>query len=160
MFNRIYHEFQFQTLRLTDNTENINSSNDNLTCTQTGNIENIISTTIIENNSLDTQNLKFNDTMKIYDEKFIMVTQGHKSLFLDLRLNELINLFSVPICARFDGKTRCSKECDCKTSVDIGTYLYDKGGVHSFHQIGNYIIGSMVEQQTDPLTRIAIKFDR
>ena len=142
MFNRIYDEFHFQTLKLTD------CISENATCTQ--------------------PDVKFTDVMKFYEEKFVMISQGghNKLLFFDLRLNELLNTFSVSICSRFDNRTttttttRCSKDCECKTSIDIGTHIFEMGGVHTFHQMGNYIIGSIVEQQTDPLTRIAIKFDR
>ena len=56
----------------------------------------------------------------------------------------------MPSCTKDDGKTSCKPNCDCFRSLEIGMQIYDKGGVQSFNQFGNHLIGYLIEQQTDP----------
>lgn len=135
MITRVFKEFDYQTLILPL------QQDDSLTA------------------SGFTTTLTFHEIMKNYDEKFIAIEQGPKPFFLDIKLTDLIKIFSIPVCTRADGRSICSRECKCLNSMEIGMQLYEKGSIHCFHQMGQFLIGSIVEQQTDPLSKIAIEFD-
>ena len=107
----------------------------------------------------DACNSTFIKLIKAYSENFIIISQKEKAVYLNITLSDLVGFFSIPLCTKADGCTRCKYNCDCSRSLDVGMQIYERGGVHNFHQFGNFIIGYVVEQQTDPLTRIAIEFE-
>ena len=104
--------------------------------------------------------VSFLDLMKTHKENFIIISQKDKSAYLQLTLSDIIGFFSIPVCTREDGRTKCKYNCDCAKSLEIGMQIYDKGGVQNFHQFGNFVIGCVIEQQTDPLTRVTIQFEK
>lgn len=104
--------------------------------------------------------VSFLDLMKRHKENFIIISQKDKSAYLQLTLSDIIGFFSIPVCTREDGRTKCKYNCDCAKSLDIGMQIYEKGGVQNFHQFGNFVIGCVIEQQTDPLTRVTIEFEK
>lgn len=108
---------------------------------------------------IDKQDVTFQSLINTYNENFLVISQKDKAAFLNLTLSDIIRLFSMPICTKDDGKTCCKPNCDCFRSLEIGMQLYEKGGVQSFNQFGNYLIGYLIEQQTDPMTRISIEMD-
>ena len=102
----------------------------------------------------------FFDLMTMYKENFIIICQKDKSAYLQLTLSDIIGSFSIPVCTKEDGRTKCKYNCDCSKSLDIGMQIYERGGVQNFHQFGNFVIGCVIEQQTDPLTRVTIEFEK
>lgn len=107
------------------------------------------------------EKISFKDLLKSYRESFCVVSQNDYPIYFKLRSSDLIRYFSVPICTRADGKSNCRlTNCGCMTSAEIGIKIYEKSGVHSFHQFANYIIGYVLEQTTDSLTRVAIEFNK
>jgi len=129
-----------------------------------------------QNNEIDFNELNFNDNkisnedndskmtfgklIDLFNENFIIISQKDKASYLQLTLSDIINFFSVSICTKNDGRTKCRYNCDCLKSLDIGMQIYEKGGVQNFHQFGNFVIGCVIEQQTDPLTRVTIEFEK
>ena len=113
---------------------------------------------ILENPKQSEYNLE--NLIRSYNENFIIISQKEKAAYFHLSLTDIIKYFSKPLCMQSDGRTECKMNCECLKSLDIGMQFYDRGGVHSFYQFGNLIMGYLVEQQTDPLTRISIEFDR
>lgn len=104
--------------------------------------------------------MTFVKLIKLFNENFIIISQKDKAAYLQLTLSDIINFFSVPICTKSDLQTKCKYNCDCLKSLDIGMQIYEKGGVQNFHQFGNFVIGAVIEQQTDPLTRVTIEFEK
>ena len=103
----------------------------------------------------------FRDIMKGFRENFCLVNQEEFPVFIKLRITDLIKNFSAPVCKRSDGRSNCRiNQCYCMASSDIGMRIYEKNGVHSFHQFGNYIIGNVLEQPTDSLTRVTIELNK
>jgi hypothetical protein len=113
----------------------------------------------IQNETLPKSNTNFMTMINNYNENFIIISQKERAAFLNLTLSDIIRFFSMPSCTKDDGKTSCKPNCDCFRSLEIGMQIYDKGGVQSFNQFGNHLIGYLIEQQTDPMTRISIEMD-
>jgi hypothetical protein len=114
------------------------------------------------NDDYDQKNkLTFNNIIKNYNQTFQLINQyDNKALLIKMKLGNIVHSFSLPLCLKSDLVTRCRPNCDCLTSLDIGMQIYKKGCVHSFHQFKNIIIGYINEQQTDPISRIAIEFNK
>jgi hypothetical protein len=104
--------------------------------------------------------LYYRELFSSQNAKFTVASQEQKAQFVGFNLSELINLFSTPICFSIERGKSCRNRCDCRRMFEIGMQIYDKGGVQSFTQIDCYIVGSVCEQATDPLTNVVIKFDR
>jgi hypothetical protein len=150
MFERIYEEFSFTNL-------NLNDGEKTQECVQiNGGLLN--STGKPNKQQIGRNQQKFHDIIRNYEEKFILVTQIDRPLFLQISFEEIKKLFMVPICIQ-NGKCHKTK-CVCLTSFDLGMDLCERGNVHNFHQMGNYIIGFLSGQHTDPLSKVAVKFDR
>jgi hypothetical protein len=162
MFQRDNKELSFENLRLENSLlkttqENLSSSSSqsslSSTCSSTA------SSSSCNINNEAQEEITFLSMMKTYNENFIIISQREKAAFLNLTLSDIIRFFSMPSCTKQDGKMGCNGDCDCFRSLEIGMQIYDKGGVQSFNQFGNYLIGYLIEQQTDPMTRIAIEMD-
>ena len=111
-------------------------------------------------NEQESSTVSFPELMRIYQENFIIISQKDKAAYLQLTLSDIIGFFSIPVCTKQDGRTKCKYNCDCAKSLDIGMQIYEKGGVQNFHQFGNFVIGCVIEQQTDPMTRVSIEFEK
>lgn len=135
MFQRKSYEINYETFRLDSDYKSQSSEHENTKIT-------------------------FSELMRIYQENFIIISQKDKAAYLQLTLSDIIGFFSIPVCTKQDGRTKCKYNCDCAKSLDIGMQIYEKGGVQNFHQFGNFVIGCVIEQQTDPLTRVAIEFEK
>ena len=174
MFQRDNKELSFENLRLENSllkaTSQRNLSSSSLstsqsslssTCSSTASSSSSSSSSCNMNNETDQaqEEITFLSMMKTYNENFIIISQKEKAAFLNLTLSDIIRFFSMPSCTKQDGKLGCKMNCDCFRSLEIGMQIYDKGGVQSFNQFGNYLIGYLIEQQTDPMTRIAIEMD-
>ena len=147
--NRFYKEFEIQNLKL-----------DVADCIQDGFIENI-QVKINDQVSTGDKNLKWTEIVQSNKETFSLIMQDYqRPELLNLNKNETSALFSVPVCYKRDGTTQCKNNCNCLNSTTIGTNLRNKGCVFSFYQMSNYLIGSIVEQATDPMTKVAIELDR
>jgi hypothetical protein len=104
--------------------------------------------------------LNYSEFLKKQINRFFMIEQNFKNVqFFNLNMNYLCRTFDVPICIGIETMAPCSRRCVCESVNSIGYNLYKRGCVHNFHQIGNYLIGSIIEQQTDPFTRVAIRLD-
>lgn len=153
MFLRYNKEFNFENLRLDSGA---NRPSNFSSCSSLSSLSSVSS---IESVTTKAQEVNFQTLINTYNENFLIISQKEKPSFINLTISDLIRLFSMPICTKDDSKTCCKQNCDCFRSLEIGMQIYDKGGVQSFNQFGNFIIGYLIEQQTDPMTRIAIEFD-
>ena len=150
--NRFYKEFEIQKLRL--------DGDDGNYCKQDGFVESI-QVTSDDHVSTGDKNLKWIEIVQRNKETFSLIMQDYnRPKLLNLNKSETSALFSVPLCYKRDGTTQCKNNCNCVKSTVIGTNLRNKGCVHGFYQMSNYLIGSIVDHQTDPLTKIAIELDR
>jgi len=162
MFKRVFKELEIQNLRLhSDNDESLGRFRSNNPERQASPLIalDLVNTSSPSQSFNKPKNLDFLEIMKNYNEKFIVLSQGGRPLLIDLNQNDMYSLFNEKICRKIDGRSSCRSDCSCPRSVDLAMQLYEKGGVHNFHQLGNYLIGAVVEQQTDPMSRIAVEFD-
>lgn len=166
MFKRVFKELEIQNLRLhtdtDDSLERLRSNNLDRQSAMPLVAMDLVNTSSTKNSSSHSStptNFDFLEIMKSYDEKFVVLSQGARPLLLDINQNDTYALFNEKVCRKIDGRSSCRSECSCPRSVDLAMQLYEKGGVHNFHQLGNYLIGAVVEQQTDPMSRVAVEFD-